>query len=367
MEKKKVYLTLKEVTGNNDRIDPFNLKKTVWGLAGDVGEVKVSKDGEYTIQCTAKQSEHLTRIKKLEDGTKVKCTPHSTLNTVRCVISHGSITRMSNEKLEKELAPQGIKKVKGFGPNLSLKLLTIKATTVPSTINIGLIKVKTKPYYPMVKLCKKCQRIGHFTEKCTNDEKCKNCSADLHTLNCKKKPLCGNCGGDHRPTDRTCPVYVQEKAIIKMAVDGGIPPSRARKEYRKTHEYRPPSNPDDRWTCLEEDEEVVIIESEDEAKEETPSTGDPPVTVEPEADGGSPKVTPEDTMLTPPDKPTKTKRRRGGSTPRGEVPSPNGEEVPGNLSSSDFEPTPSSKTKRKRSSRNKDNQLISTDTEGEGA
>lgn len=313
MERKanKVFVTLKEVTGKNELIDPFVLKETLGGLV-NVGDASTSQNGEYVIHILSTQAERLTRLKKLKDGTKVKCELHPTKNTVRCVIQHSTIAKLTDSKLEKELAPQGVLKVKGIGPAKGIKLLTIKGTSIPTHVSVGLLKVKTKKYYPMVKQCKKCRLIGHFTERCKAKARCINCSGAVHSLQCERKPHCGNCGGDHPPADKQCPIFVQEREIIRIAVDGDTSTSKARKEYKKRHEYR--LLPNEGALIVEDEEEVITIDdAEDEGEVADPQVVDPPSNVTTPDDKGIPETV-ESASADPPSSvptpPAKTKRKR---------------------------------------------------------
>lgn len=70
--------------------------------------------------------------------------------------------------------------------------------------------------------------LGHITSSYNGPIRCGVCS-DTHESNMECNP---NCGGNHHPLDKDCPLYKQEKSIIKIQTDKEIPPGRARRELR---------------------------------------------------------------------------------------------------------------------------------------
>lgn len=186
-------------------------------------EATTTKTGEYLLRVQSDaQVAKLSRLKKLTNKQKVKCEIHPMRNSCRCVITHPAITGMSDEKLTRELKPQGVTEVRGIKPSNRLKIVTLKGTSVPNQIKIGLLTVRTLPYYPMVKICRNCWMVGHITTECQGTARCGNCSGVYPTEGCKLDPFCGNCGESHTPAAKHCLLVVQEKAIIKMQVDQDI-------------------------------------------------------------------------------------------------------------------------------------------------
>lgn len=286
-EEGEVYITLKAANGKNETLDPFVVSKTTKDAinGGEVKEAKTLKNGEYLLHVTEKQAKRLTRIKKLKDGTKVKYELHPTMNRTKSTISHPSIVDISDEKLKQELEPQGVTDVKSIGDSKRLKVVTTAGTKAPQALYIGLLRVKTMKYYPMVITCNKCCQVGHSAEECQQTKRCRNCSGK-HTAECKNPPYCGNCGGDHPPHSKECTLLMQEKAIIKLQVNERLKPHKARKVYRKRYDKYiplPGETKTNGFFDLEEEDPLEVIEAEEMGTEET--VDDPPEKIQ---QGGTP-------------------------------------------------------------------------------
>lgn len=229
-----IFLVLRAIDVETNELDPFAVAETVDKAVGKVLEATTQKSGDYLLRVKSDvQASKLVRLGKLTNGQKVKCALHPTLNYRKCIISHPAITSIGDEKLSKELKAQGVLEVRGIKPTNRLKIVTVKGTSVPKYIKVGLLTVKTSPYYPMVRVCRNCWQIGHTTVDCAGKTRCGKCSG-LHTADeCTNDPFCGNCGADHTPAVKHCPLYIQERAITKLQVDRQIPPRKARKAFRK--------------------------------------------------------------------------------------------------------------------------------------
>lgn len=216
----------------NGKLCVFAVGETIRAAVNHDAEGKLI-DGDTKYKLTTyseEQAKKLSKIRKLNDGTRVKVERNANLNQVKCVIQHKVLTEYDDKTLACKLADQGVIDVRSIQPERRLKIVTIKGTKVPPFIRAGLLKLKTETYYSMPKVCRNCQEIGHKTEDCTNDRRCGICSGK-HTENCKDGPNCINCGGSHVPLAKTCPVYRQERAIIKLLTDRNIPPWQARRIY----------------------------------------------------------------------------------------------------------------------------------------
>lgn len=304
--KGEIVLAMRGVGQAEGKLDPFAVGDTVTGAIGYSAKASVDGAGKYTIRVNSEeQALKLTRTKRLTDGTKVKVERHATLNTVKCIIQNPLITAMNDDNLASKLKNQGVTKIRSIGPENRLKIVHLTGTKVPPFIMIGLIKVRTERYYNMPRTCRKCQQIGHITETCTGEAHCDNCSGNHHSKNkCKKPPNCINCGGDHRPLDKTCPTYLQERAIIKIQTDQDIPLKLARKKYKNKVKSRYIPLPMERSTTGPSDSEP---ETDDEHADPNTTEHGP----NPEDDESAPEDDedePEPKEPTPP--PQKPKKRR---------------------------------------------------------
>lgn len=215
-------------------LDPFAVGDTIKPYTSKNTVATTDNTGTYYIRVhTDEAVRKLTKTTKLKDGTPTLIQKQIRLNTVKCIIQHPTITKMTDETLGQRLKSQGVTKVRGIGPNGRLKVLHISGTRIPQHIMLGPIQVRTETYYPMPRVCRKCKAIGHITETCTaRVTRCGTCSEEHDTTTCTKSPQCINCGDGHTPLDKVCPVYKQEKAIIKIATDQSTSLGNARRIYR---------------------------------------------------------------------------------------------------------------------------------------
>ena len=73
---------------------------------------------------------------------------------------------------------------------------------------------KVEPYSPGPKQCMKCFGFGHMAILCTGPLRCLQCGGENHiAANCQgRTPKCPNCGGQHAPLWKECPVNQEKKA-----------------------------------------------------------------------------------------------------------------------------------------------------------
>ncbi|XP_062538774.1 uncharacterized protein LOC134207066 [Armigeres subalbatus] len=102
--------------------------------------------------------------------------------------------------------------------NTPALILTFAKTTYPEHIKVGLLRVATRPYFPNPMLCYGCFSYGHTRLRCPYERRCFNCSDEYHGEECNKAPSCLSCKGDHRTTNRQCPVYKKEIEVVKIKV-----------------------------------------------------------------------------------------------------------------------------------------------------
>ncbi|XP_055543809.1 uncharacterized protein LOC129729324 [Wyeomyia smithii] len=135
---------------------------------------------------------------------------------------------MSETELVEEFKCQGVIAAKRFTglvdgkkQNLPTVVLTIEGTTIPEVIKVGPLRIKTRVY-----------KYGHTKNRCKAAARCRNCSK-VHDFDeeCKNKPYCLNCKGEHGPSSRKCPVYLAEKEITRIRVTKRIDYKEAVKQF----------------------------------------------------------------------------------------------------------------------------------------
>ncbi|GFS26704.1 nucleic-acid-binding protein from mobile element jockey [Elysia marginata] len=95
-------------------------------------------------------------------------------------------------------------------------ILTFDSPTPPTQVKAGYVKLNVRPYVPTPMRCYKCHKFGHGREKCRRkDPICGKCGKVGHAADsCKNDPHCINCQGEHAASDKVCPKYVEEQAIL---------------------------------------------------------------------------------------------------------------------------------------------------------
>lgn len=94
-------------------------------------------------------------------------------------------------------------------------LVTMRGNTLKDRIMICdnlHIGLRIRPYVAPVIQCYNCFKFGHVKDQCRNKTKSIICGDNLHG-ECHKPLVCCNCGGDHRPTKKSCPIMPKNKEI----------------------------------------------------------------------------------------------------------------------------------------------------------
>ncbi|XP_062542399.1 uncharacterized protein LOC134210361 [Armigeres subalbatus] len=243
------FLQLTAKDGATLPINPFIIGKTVEACAGGAIEsAKTEAQGTKYTLCVRDPAQvtKLLKLKSLIDGTDVEVIPHPNLNTSRCVISCFELIYMEEKDILTELINENVVRVQritrnegGKKVNTPALILTFCKTTFPEFIKVGLLRVPTRPYFPNPMLCYGCFSYGHTRIRCPGPQRCFNCSDNFHGEECDKAPSCQNCKGNHRPTNRQCPVYKKEVEVIKIKVRNNLsfPEARKRAEQQIGNSY----------------------------------------------------------------------------------------------------------------------------------
>ena len=96
--------------------------------------------------------------------------------------------------------------------------LQFEASSLPSSITVGLFSYDVRPFVFGVTQCFHCQRVGHTARSCKSKARCLRCGGQHAVADCKSSaPLCANCDGDHFANSKSCPVLraAQEKETAR--------------------------------------------------------------------------------------------------------------------------------------------------------
>lgn len=241
-------------------LDPWILKKGIEAITAHIKDVFMRKDGSVLI-LTRNQigSNAIVRANKI-GNTDVVCKDFSSMNSCQGVIFAEQLIKVSVEDMKENLKAENVidvfKITKRDGKNIqqptNMAILTFNSQIVPANIKIGYLNIKVNPYIANPMRCRKCQKFGHSSKKCFNAESCFICgcvgeheichtSACLDCNNIKDDDIeshykcigvkCVNCLGDHKSSDRKCPVFLKEYEISKIKCEERVSYFQAKKIY----------------------------------------------------------------------------------------------------------------------------------------
>lgn len=238
------FLLIKRIDGNNfATVSPFVISKAVYGLLGNVKELKKTKEG-LLVECVSNaQTKRLLSVTQLA-GYAVEVSPHSTLNFSKGVITCKDLLNSSIEEIKEELQSEGVidakritSKVNGELSETASLIITFNVPYLPKTIKAAMYRLQVRPYIPSPMRCFKCQKFGHTSIKCTSEQICV-CGKPIHEgRSCTKPVTCVNCGGEHPARSKDCPKYKEELEIQRIKVTEKISYFDAKKK------VIPPSTP----------------------------------------------------------------------------------------------------------------------------
>ncbi|XP_055603960.1 uncharacterized protein LOC129752196 [Uranotaenia lowii] len=237
------FLFLRGADGQSLPKNPFTIAKSIESHVGriDSGYYDIKKQWYVLKVRNEEQVKKLEQLDSLIDGTKIEIGYHPNLNTRKFVVTCNEVGDMKNEELLAELATQNItnvqritKKTPSGIVGTSTFILTVNSTVVPEYVDFGLLRLKTRIYYSLPMLCRKCLQYGHTKAKCTNQIACIKCSGEHDSTKCRNDPYCLSCKGNHSPVDRNCPIWKNEAASLKLSTDRNISLTEARKQISST-------------------------------------------------------------------------------------------------------------------------------------
>lgn len=194
------------------------------------------------INVETKCDEHSKKLMNANDifGVEVKVIPHKFRNFSRVTVwdNEAIFAPFSDAELRAMLADQAVVEVKRdeyMDKNTKIKKLgkryriTYNKKVPPSAIKfpqLG-IQMRTELFVPKPARCFKCQRFGHYEDRCNSREKvCYRCAAIHRTIDgkCLAITKCVNCHGDHPSSFMGCPAYKQECSVKRSSVEDRISP-----------------------------------------------------------------------------------------------------------------------------------------------
>ncbi|KAK4880824.1 hypothetical protein RN001_008970 [Aquatica leii] len=218
------FLVLKKKEGDFANTSPFLISKTLYGLIGNVKEVKKVK-GELLIETvSSKQSKQLIKCERF-GGCEIEVVPHGTLNMSKGVIYYRDLLNCSINEIKENLKSQGgvdVRRIKtrrdGELIDTANHILSFNVTKLPRVIQAAFYPLQVRPYIPNPLRCFNCQKFGHSSVNCKHDKRCV-CGKLTHEGSwCEEPIVCPNCQGQHKATAKTCAVFRQEMKIQEVKI-----------------------------------------------------------------------------------------------------------------------------------------------------
>ena len=208
--------------GSLKGISPFKLKRELDALIGTCVTAKVIRSGSLLLRARDRAQAKLALDISVFLGVEVKATLASRLNSTPGSVYAPSLLSMSETEIQQELRPQGVTSVvrlrsRGDRPNPRLKVFFL-GLTIPPAIYAGYEILEVQPWEMNPRLCRQCGRYGHLQNTCRSRERnCVSCSSIGHTADeCQRDEIrCGHCGGPHPAYEKTCPVWIEKKELLK--------------------------------------------------------------------------------------------------------------------------------------------------------
>ena len=220
-------------------VSPFVIARSIAGNAGTVKSVRKTRVGTLLVEVEKRQQ--CTNLLSMEHlgELELKVSPHRSLNSSKGVIKWRDLVGTPVEEIAEELSESGVTEVRQIGSKeTGIYVLTFDMPTPPQHVKCAYIRLPVEEYIPNPMRCFKCQKYGHTMNKCNSQALCGRCGTreqDHSTRECRGKPQCVNCKGEHPAFSKKCPKFLEEKEIQSLRVKRKISFIEARKVVRATH------------------------------------------------------------------------------------------------------------------------------------
>ena len=209
------------------KLSPFAIERGFRGIVSEkLKSIKKLRSGAFLVEVsTLKQSLRLRKATIFIDRP-IRVTPHKTLNSSKGVIKCPELKETSELEMKKEMKKQGVTdvykcKVKrnGIEMHTGTVFVTFRTPVLPESLTVGYIRCAVTPYIPSPMRCFKCQKFGHTRMRCSEQERCADCSFVRHDDPCSGPHLCINCGGAHSASSKECPQWMFECQVQQVKTE----------------------------------------------------------------------------------------------------------------------------------------------------
>lgn len=209
---------------NFNKVSPFSISKWLNGLVGNLKNIKKVKEGLLVETTSANQASRLLTVSKI-GNYKVKVLPYKSLNISKGIVFCHDLLNCSLEELLEELKDEGvldIKRIKtkknGLLVDSPNHIFTFNNYILPNKVKVAFYVLPVRPYIPNPIQCYRCYRFGHFSNSCNHEEMCICGNFKHDNTPCNDIFVCINCGGNHSPRAKSCPIMKEEIQIQNIKV-----------------------------------------------------------------------------------------------------------------------------------------------------
>ena len=231
---------------NQSMIDICRFLKTTLGSSPSELQLEPSGVGSVSLRASTRlQSDTLLRMTAVGD-IPVASIADPLRNSSKGTIFAPRLCVDSPEKILAYLQENGypVSHVYRFPPKVNSRatdsapevnprlLLTFTTPYVSPSVAVGWEQYSVREFVPSPRRCFKCQQFGHPRKYCRrSSEICVKCGDPLHDP-CNNPLSCPNCKGSHPASSNSCPVFLQEKEILRLVVVDKFSRSKARAHVR---------------------------------------------------------------------------------------------------------------------------------------
>lgn len=236
------FFIIKHIEPNKDlkNASCFLINKAIEIHIGAGSITKRLRDGTLlTKVISKKQAQLITSLQTLGGIIDVEVKEHPTLNHSKGLIFCYDLKNLTEEEILDGLKGQRVtevkkmnKKINGEWVGTGSVIVTFKASTIPTSLDVGFHHVQCKQYIPSPMRCLNCFKYGHPKKYCKSDRICPLCSKDYHEGECETGNKCTNCDENHSNWSKDCHRFKSEQEIQRIVAVDKISIIEARRKFR---------------------------------------------------------------------------------------------------------------------------------------
>ena len=203
-----------------------NICKKSIALKNCYKEIKSLRSGDLSVKVSSLiMAQRLQQVSKIGE-TFVEVSQDIYLNSSKGIVSSFEFQDLSDSELTHLFSSisytvkrmPGKRDEKGNPTFSNTLLITFKSPSLPTSIKIGYMTFRVKPFFPNPTRCYNCNLYGHTNHNCKKSKRCGWCGQedDDHPARCNNQKFCFHCTGEHPVWDRECPKLEREKELVKI-------------------------------------------------------------------------------------------------------------------------------------------------------